>query len=378
MATPPGQPARPTDTQSELERLRAQVAALRETLDSIDGTLIVYGPDREFVMANQRYHDFFPHLPADEDLLGLRFEDLLARSIDAGTVTDPEAYTDRQAFLARRIVGLNQRLDAPREEFHPHENRWHLLRVKHTPSGNRVALRVDITEQKRLQEELRLAREAAEQASQAKSQFLAGMNHEFRTPLNAVINFARLLQEQIHGPLGEQYADYAAIIGENGRHLLALVDRVLAFVRAGTSEVVLDEHPVNLRGLLHAVADRVTFIANISPTMPSIRGDSPRLRQVLRYFAMGAIGRASEGSRVEMEAVVLPDGAIRLSIAGDGADIGDEDIDALFQTGGHPDRMTLKQARHIIALHDGALETVYDPDRGSAVVVTLPATRVIT
>src|SRR3546814_14901783 len=86
-----------------------------------------------------------------------------------------------------------------------------------------VTLRVDITEQKRLQQELAETSERLRTVSEAKSRFLAGMSHELRTPLNAIIGFSDMMREQVFGPLGTpQYVEYADDIARNGEHLLEI------------------------------------------------------------------------------------------------------------------------------------------------------------
>jgi len=65
------------------------VTVLEETLDTIEGAVVVYDPARRYLLGNRAYHAVFPHLPPDTELIGERYEQLLARSIAAGTVEDP-------------------------------------------------------------------------------------------------------------------------------------------------------------------------------------------------------------------------------------------------------------------------------------------------
>src|SRR3546814_20700522 len=91
-----------------------------------------------------------------------------------------------------------------------------------------VTLRVDITEQKRLQQELAETSERLRTVSEAKSRFLAGMSHELRTPLNAIIGFSDLLREQVFGPLSTpHYVQYPDALARPGEHPLALTRDIL-------------------------------------------------------------------------------------------------------------------------------------------------------
>ena len=86
-----GMTASPESLEAELARLRAENAVLRETLDTLDGGVVVYDRDRRYRFGNRPYHALFPHLPPDEQLAGRRYEEVLGLSIDAGSVKDPAA-----------------------------------------------------------------------------------------------------------------------------------------------------------------------------------------------------------------------------------------------------------------------------------------------
>jgi response regulator RpfG family c-di-GMP phosphodiesterase len=77
------------------------------------------------------------------------------------------------------------------------------------------------------QERLRTAKDEAEAANRAKSEFLTNMSHELRTPLNAIIGFSSMMRDQLAGPLGTQYLEYTKIIVESGTHLLAIINDIL-------------------------------------------------------------------------------------------------------------------------------------------------------
>jgi signal transduction histidine kinase len=105
----------------------------------------------------------------------------------------------------------------------------------------------DVTDRKRIELELIVAKEQAERANQAKSSFLANMSHELRTPLNAVIGFSDMMVQEAFGPLDNAtYLDYANDILFAGRHLLDIVNDVLDMARIEAGEIVFEEGEVPL------------------------------------------------------------------------------------------------------------------------------------
>ncbi len=120
----------------------------------------------------------------------------------------------------------------------------------------------DITMRRKAETEMLHAREAAEAANATKSQFLAAMSHEFRTPLNAVIGFADVLNEEYFGELNEKQKEYVGLINSCGKHLLELINDILDLskVEAGRMELVynLADVPALVDGCMAMIKERCT------------------------------------------------------------------------------------------------------------------------
>ncbi|MGI2143070.1 PAS domain S-box protein [Shewanella frigidimarina] len=165
-----------------------------------------------------------------------------------------------------------------------------------------VGINRDITEQRELEQTLRLAKQAADAASAAKSAFLANMSHEIRTPMNAVLGMLQLIQ---HSDMSRQQADYVTKAEIAAKSLLGLLNDILDFSKIDAGKLELDLHPFQLETLMRELAvmlaanvhsQHLEVIFDLDPAIPYLlEGDELRLRQVLLNLAGNAIKFTSEG-----------------------------------------------------------------------------------
>jgi PAS domain S-box-containing protein len=172
--------------------------------------------------------------------------------------------------------------------------------------GREVTLAVwhDITEQKKVEEALRKAKEAAESANTTKSEFMTRMNHELRTPLTAIIGFSRVLIHGKEGALPEGAQRYVERIRVNGMHLLSLINQILdvAKVEAGRMELELDTVAVDglvqeTLGMLETTAEAKGLVlrSEVPPRVAPIVTDAGKLRQVLINLVGNAVKFTNKG-----------------------------------------------------------------------------------
>lgn len=195
----------------------------------------------------------------------------------------------------------------------------------------------DITERRRAQEALEIARQEAETASAAKSLFLSRMSHELRTPLNAILGFAQLL-ELDRGVAAVPSSSSIEQILRAGRHLLALIDEVLDIARIEAGKLGLEISATSLPAIIdeavglslpQAESRKVTIACDTSGAV-SVAADPRRLLQVLLNLLSNAIKYNRVGGQVRVKAQRIRD-RVRIEVIDTGVGIEAEHTGQLFQ-----------------------------------------------
>jgi PAS domain S-box-containing protein len=233
--------------------------------------------------------------------------------------------------------------------------------------------------------ELNQARLRAEGANQSKSRFLATMSHEFRTPLNAILGFAQLLQ--MDASLSSAQAGKINLIRDSGEHLLSLISDLLDMASIEAGRVKLMPAVVDLRGLIEVACDsvrlraeekRLQFHLALDPELPArVRIDGQRLRQVVLNLLSNAVKFTDQG-QVSISARLLsrsPSAArMRVEVSDTGIGMAPEQIARLFQ----PFEQVSEEARReggtglglsisqqLMRLMDSQIEVLSAPSQGS-------------
>jgi signal transduction histidine kinase/CheY-like chemotaxis protein len=200
-----------------------------------------------------------------------------------------------------------------------------------------VVVFADITERKRVDQALHVAKDDAERANRAKSEFLSRMSHELRTPLNSILGFSQILK--MHD-LPERPRECVEHVMKGGTHLLGLIDEVLDIARIEAGRLALSPEPVLASDSVHQVLDMVRPLAaarNITLTFDRPRScqqhilaDRQRLHQVLLNLLSNAVKYNHDGGRVDISCNKSPDRQLRLSVRDTGAGISEADQARLF------------------------------------------------
>ncbi len=253
----------------------------------------------------------------------------------------------------------------------------------------------EITSRKRTEDELRAALEAAAAANTAKSEFLGTMSHELRTPLNAIIGFSEVIHGELLGPVGvPAYKTYAADVIASGRHLLTIINDILDFAKAESGRLALREETLSLAALIdetmrflqsRAIAGSLHMSVDLTLAPAVIRGDGPRLRQVLLNLIGNAIKFTPHGGRVELRGDQTAAGEVRIEIRDSGIGMSETDLAHAFEPfhqadGSHtrPHEGTglgLAICDRLIRLHGGSVTLASELGRGTVATMILPPAR---
>ena len=204
----------------------------------------------------------------------------------------------------------------------------------------------DVTERNRLDRvlqeknvELENARSVAEKANLAKSEFLSSMSHELRSPLNAILGFAQLMDSDSPPPSPAQKGSIAQIL-QAGWHLLKLINEVLDLAVIESGKVLLSPESVSLNEVMHecqTMLEPQAVQRGISMTFPCVdnpvfvRADRVRLKQIVINLLSNAIKYTSERGTVVVELTFNSPGRTRISVKDSGAGLSPEKLAQLFQ-----------------------------------------------
>ena len=244
---------------------------------------------------------------------------------------------------------------------------------------------------------IELARINAElrRAHRQKDEFLAGISHEVRTPLSAILGLAELLRTQIVGPLTDDQREMVSRIEENGRHLLAVINDLLDLAKIEAGRFDLAPQMIMAHDLCRAGVRMIRELAirknqkihtNLDPRVEGIYGDERRLRQALINLLSNAVKFTPPEGQIGIDLEGDPDNeVVRISVWDTGIGIAAEDMPRLFQPFSQIDNVYQRDqagsglglviVARLAELHGGGVTLVSEPGKGSRFTITLPWTR---
>ncbi|OBS99202.1 two-component system sensor histidine kinase/response regulator [Vibrio tasmaniensis] len=211
----------------------------------------------------------------------------------------------------------------------------------------------DISEMKRLNEQLEEEKQRADLASQAKSEFLANMSHEIRTPMNAIIGLSYLAIGEIANPVAKNYVEK---VHRSGHSLLSIINDILDFSKIEAGQLFIDSIPFNSLATFKDVIDlmeskaaekQLNLSMSVDPELDTpLRGDPLRLFQVILNLVGNAIKFTETGSVSLTVALVESDDdslTMKVMVADTGIGVSDENLHKLFEAFSQADSTTTRR-----------------------------------
>ncbi|MGM0575968.1 MAG: PAS domain S-box protein [Myxococcota bacterium] len=360
---------------------REQLASFRRIIDASNQAIGVADPEGRLLYVN----------PAHQELFEGRLEDFVGRHVRS--FVPPEAAEEAEVLrtifetaggwhgllpvrtCTGRVFVVHSTIDVVLDERGDVQFVFNIMR--------------DVSRELERQRELEVAREQAEAANRAKSDFLSGMSHELRTPLSGILGFAKLLETSRDDPLSDRQREYVHHIIQSGRHLLALVDDVLDLAAVERGNVPLEVEDVSVRDLVDEAVDTagvlaapygVSVVDQTGPEVPKVRADATRLRQVLLNLLSNAIKYNRQGGEVRLLAEEHEPGRLRLAIEDTGIGIPASrhaDVFRPFRRLGAEGSdvegtgIGLAMCRRLVLAMKGRIGFTSEPERGSAFWIDL-------
>ncbi len=351
------------------------------TFDSLFESLAVFSPDGHLQLWNRRFADDWA---LEDDFLDTHplAEDLLEKI--AETLFKPEQISAIGEVI--RVATLDRKQKAGRVSLK--DGRTVEFAGVPLPDGNGLLTVLDITDSQRAEDALRERNQALEAADTVKTNFLANMSYEFRTPLTSIGGFAELLQAGVAGELSDQGQEYIAAIIDSVARLGDQVENVLDLSQSEAGLLPLNKERVELMPLAvkivrlreQAIADAgVSLDLRGNKSSGVVEADERQVSRALGHLLDNAIAATPDGGKILIDISRQKAGA-RLVVSDNGTGMTKQELASALDgvrendAGGLERRqgLGLPLVRQLIEAHGGTLEVLSQKGEGTTAVILLP------
>jgi len=316
---------------SERKRAEEQLLLFRQLVESTDQAIRVADPNGHIQYVN----------PAYQNLLGYSAAEVIGQSFtQIGTAPGQDELVEEIMGRITRGEGWRGLFNLRRKDGSQFISQSNIRTITAPDTGELLHsfnMFVDYSEEMARQEALITAREAADRANKAKSDFLSSMSHELRTPMNAIIGFAQILEYD--DEMTEDQQDNVHEILKAGRHLLTLINEVLNLAQIESGRIDLSMEGIELaelgedcRHLIQPIANKAGIDLGIElPANSVVFADHMRLKQVLLNLLSNAVKYNRPNGSVRLTASPGKPGYLRIAVTDTGLGIAPTRMKELFQ-----------------------------------------------
>ncbi len=366
-----------------LERLyNTLIEVQRETLDNLYEGVAVMGADGRLKLSNPAFGRMW-HIPDEVLRAGMRINELVDRM--------RPFFADGDGWTAQRDETIELLTDRAARSGRLERTDGSVLEYASVPLPDGAVLLsyLDVSDSTRVERALRERNEALETADRLKSEFIANVSYELRTPLNTIIGFAEILTDQYFGSLNPRQIEYSRGILESSQRLLSLINDILDLATIEAGHMSLELESIDLYRMLSSVLaltrerarkKNLTIEFDCPSDIGVIVADERRLKQALFNILSNSVKFTPENGSIHLVARRTSE-AVELVFQDTGIGIPREDHGRVF---GKFERGTQPEARHgaglglslvksFIELHGGVVELDSDEGVGTRLTCRLPA-----
>ena len=335
-----------TEEKNATEKALREQATLRALINSMPDPIFYKNPQGQYLGCNESYAESLGYTIAE--IVGSSNRQLLnidwARKADA---MDKDILTRLEKILYDQSItykdGRRELFEAVKAPFWDSEGQ--LLGI--------LGVARNITQRKKTQDDTLRAKEAAEEATQTKSDFLANMSHEIRTPMNAIIGLSHLV---LKTDMTARQRDYMVKVQNAGQHLLGIINDILDFSKVEAGKLTIEHIDFGMDKVLDNVANLIgekcntkglELVFDIAPDVPhTLVGDSLRVGQILINYANNAVKYTTQGEVVISARIserTAEDVLLYFSVSDTGIGLTEEQISRLFQSFSQADSSTTRK-----------------------------------
>jgi len=356
------------------------IAVQRETLDNLHEGIVVFGESGRLKLCNPVFRRLWK---LDADFTGSEphMRDVFGRASSLFVTDDWARYLDGlvSRFQQRRFLSLRfERSDGSVVD----------CSCVPLPDGGTLLSFVDVTDSTLVERSLRDRAEALETADRLKTEFLANMSYELRSPLTSISGFSEMLAKEYAGPLGDVQKDYVGGIYQSAQHLGTLIGDIIDLATIEAGFLKLDVQPFPIRPAIESVIallrarmqlQELSIEVDIARGIETLDADETRMKQILINLLSNAVKVTKARGRIRVQVTLSHDGVVQLTVHDDGPGLDAERCATLFDPffrGAHAQGtesvLSLSLVKRFMELHGGRVMVESELGKGTAISCIFP------
>ncbi len=307
------------------------IAVQRETLDNLHEGVAVFGEDGRLKLHNHGYLTLW-HLDAEMAQAEPHIRDIVEKCQPL------YIYDDWETYKKQRVQELQVR-EFISKQMERNDGKVIDWRKVPLPDGATLITYLDITDSTLVERSLRERNEALQEADRLKTEFLANVSYELRSPLTSISGFSEMLRQEYFGPLSDKQKEYVEGIHQSSQHLMQLINDILdlASIEAGYMRLEVNKFDIYamMKSVLSLIQERAReFNLKVKFECPvkigKMTGDETRIKQILFNLLSNAIKYSKPGNAITLGAKEIEPDEILLWVEDEGKGIPLEEQEAVF------------------------------------------------